>query len=286
MSGESDRREGSYVFDAESATETARLMLQDRLLTKAMGGVFPASFDLSNVHHILDIGCGPGGWVLDAAFATPHIDIAGIDISQRMIRYANAQAKVLQRLNASFEVMDALQPLGFSDATFDIVNARTIQGAIPRDTWPSLLKESFRILRPGGRIRLTETEWGITNSAGYEKMMDLFCLAFYRSGKGFSPTGRQVSITPVQARLLQDSGFQDIYQEAYAVNFSAGMEAFEGFYQNHMVGFQTIQPFLVKMGVTTEEEVDQVYQQMMFEMNLDTFCGVWYLMSTWGTKPV
>ena len=58
----------TYFIDAEDAAEMARLTHQDRLLTKGMGGLFPDSFDLSEVHDILDIACGPGGWVLDVAF--------------------------------------------------------------------------------------------------------------------------------------------------------------------------------------------------------------------------
>jgi tRNA G46 methylase TrmB len=49
----------------------ARLMIQDRLLTKGMGGLFPERADLSNLHRILDIGCGPGAWALDMADAYP-----------------------------------------------------------------------------------------------------------------------------------------------------------------------------------------------------------------------
>ena len=72
-------KESTYVIDAESGTEMARLINQERLLTRVMGGVFPEHFDLSHVSHILDIGCGPGGWVLDVAFAHSQINVVGID---------------------------------------------------------------------------------------------------------------------------------------------------------------------------------------------------------------
>src|SRR5258708_3157755 len=53
-----------YVIDAENAAEMARLLLQDQLLTRAMGGPLAEQVDMSQVHRVLDIGCGPGGWVL------------------------------------------------------------------------------------------------------------------------------------------------------------------------------------------------------------------------------
>jgi len=61
--------ENNYFIDAESATEMTRLINQDRLFTENMGGLFPERNDVSSMHDILDIACGPGGWVLEVATA-------------------------------------------------------------------------------------------------------------------------------------------------------------------------------------------------------------------------
>src|SRR5712692_10065354 len=92
MSTDPQRSNESYIIDAESGAETARLMYQDRLTTRVMGGIFAELPDLSTVHDILDIACGPGGWVLDVAFEYPKTNVVGIDISRTMIEYAAAQA--------------------------------------------------------------------------------------------------------------------------------------------------------------------------------------------------
>jgi hypothetical protein len=42
----------NYFIDAESATELARLINQDRLLTENMGGLFPEFQDISSMHDI------------------------------------------------------------------------------------------------------------------------------------------------------------------------------------------------------------------------------------------
>jgi len=285
MTTDPSKNENNYIFDAESGTEMTRLLLQDRLLTQGMGGVFPPQFDLSHISTILDIGCGPGGWVLDVAFEHPEITLVGIDISQRMTSYAQTQAKVQGLDNTRFAVMDATKPLDFPANTFDFIHARLMQGFMRTDAWPKLLKECLRILRPGGFVRLIETEWGISNSLGHEKMVDLFTRAMYRAGQSFSPTGRQISITPMLPRLLKDAGYTNIQQEAHVINHSAGTPAHDGFYQNYMVGFKTSQPFFVKMGVTTLEEVEEVYQQMLIDMTSDDFCALWFLLSAWGRKP-
>src|SRR5215469_18498160 len=111
----------TYVLDPESATEMARLMLQDRLLTEGMHGVFPERVDLKNIQAILDVGCGPGGWALDVAHTYPDRRVFGIDISTTMITYAQAQASAQRLSNVTFTVMNALQPLDFETGTFDLV---------------------------------------------------------------------------------------------------------------------------------------------------------------------
>ncbi len=45
--------ENNYFIDAESATEMARLINQDRLFTENMGGLFPERNDVSSMHDIL-----------------------------------------------------------------------------------------------------------------------------------------------------------------------------------------------------------------------------------------
>ena len=52
---DSSQSENTYFIDAENAAEMARLMIQDHLLTQAMGGLVPEQSDLSQVYHVLDI---------------------------------------------------------------------------------------------------------------------------------------------------------------------------------------------------------------------------------------
>jgi SAM-dependent methyltransferase len=276
-------------MDPESSAEVARLINLDRLVTQCMGGLFfeQSPADLAAVHRLLDIGCGPGGWVQEVAYAYPKIEVVGIDISQTMIEYARTQAQVHRLGNAHFQVMDATKPLDFPDHSFDLVNARAI-GFFPKAIWPPLLQECRRITRPGGIIRLTEIEMGIcgiTNSPALERLNALGTQALYQSGHGFSPDGRHMGTTPLLARLLRDAGYQNIQQRAHVMDYSAGTEAYEGIYQNNMVAFKLIQPFLLQAGVTTQEEVDQLYEQMLLEMRSPDFCGLAYLLTVWGKRP-
>lgn len=284
MPTEPPSRQNDYFIDAESATEMARLMGQDHLITKGMGGAFSEQSDISTMHHILDLACGPGGWVLDVAFAYPTVEVVGVDISETMIGYASAQAWTQQMNNASFRVMDVTKQLDFPEGSFDLVNARFL-GFLPPAAWPRLIQECVRIIRPGGVIRLTESEWGFTNSPAYEKLYALFANGMKAAGQRFSPERPMLGITPMLGGFLRNAGFLNIQQKAHVIDFSIGTEEYEAFRQNWRVAFKLLEPFCVKMGVTTEEEFDQLYERLELEMLLDNFRGIMFLLTAWGERP-
>jgi SAM-dependent methyltransferase len=147
-----------YFIDAENAAEMTRLTDQDHIVTKYVGGLFSELDDLSGIRRVLDVACGPGGWVQEVAFVHPDLEVVGFDISRAMIEYGRAQAKVQGLENASFHVMDVQKPLDFPDHSFDFVNSRFIT-FLPATVWHHLMQEIGCITRPGGYIRLTETEW-------------------------------------------------------------------------------------------------------------------------------
>ena len=281
---EQPKSESTYVIDSESGVETARLMHQDRLLTERLGGLFPVEIDASRISDILDLACGPGGWVLDVAHTYPKIQAIGVDISQSIVRYATAQAWAQGLDNAHFEVMDVLKPLAFDDNSFDVVNARLLFGFMPTRAWPDLLRECMRILRPGGLICLNESETGITNSPASERLNEIFLRAMQRAGMVFSPDARHVGITAVLGGLLSNAGFRDIQQRATVIDYSAGTEIHDAFCQNIMVGSKLAQPFMIKLGSTTQEEIDRLYQECQNEIYAEDFRGVWYYLRARGRK--
>src|SRR6266849_7474429 len=123
----------------------ALLMVQDRVINQAMGGVLPEQTDLSQIYHVLDIACGPGGWLLDVVTQYPHMHGVGIDISHLMIEYARSLALSQNIPQLQFRVMDATKPLDFPDNSFDLVNGRIITGFMSRQHWAALLSVCYRI---------------------------------------------------------------------------------------------------------------------------------------------
>ncbi len=274
-----------YFIDHESGAEMARLLDQDRLYTRGMGGFLSErSNDLTGFKHILDIGCGPGGWVQEIAFLYPEIEVEGIDISEQMIAYAQMQAKVQGLQNAHFRVMDMARPLDFADQCFDLVNGRLI-AFLPTTAWPGFMGECVRITRRGGIIRLTETELSVTTSAALDHLDSLLKAGLRAAGQSFSPEGRHVGIIAMHAHFLHQAGCTNIGRKAHVLDYSAGTDYHQGFYDDWKVFFKLMQPFLIATQVTTQEEVDRLYEQMLIDMMQEDFCAVYLLVTTWGEKP-
>jgi len=279
---------GHGFLDLSSGAEVARQMRQDALIIQAMGGLFLEHPNLSQVDHVLDIACGPGEWALEMAFTYPEITVVGIDPNEHMVAYARAQAQVQGLQNVSFQVMDIAKPLQFSTNSFDIVNAHLIAPYLCCENWACAVKEFMRVVRPGGMLRLTECdEPGSSNSLAYETLKRLYGRAFSRNGQSFHPfpDGPHMCITPLLQQFVREAGGMHVRQKVHILNYSAKERAFLSSYENLKVLYKLGQPFLLKMGVATQEQVDQLYEQMLIDMLSDDFCGLWYFLTVYAEKP-
>ncbi len=211
------------------------------------------------------------------------MDLVGIDISWRMIEYARAQAQARKLTDGvEFLVMDALHPLKFPDASFDLVNMRFGSSFLLVADWPRLLRELLRVIRPGGIVRVTDYLITQSTSPAYNRLFQMILCAFYRSGH--SLTEEKTGVTHELSRLLSESGCQQVQTKDYTLEFIAGTMGGQNQYENAMYGFQTILPFLQKWGCASED-YDALYQQALIEMQQPDFRAISQLVTTWGTKP-
>ena len=277
-------------FISDSQAELARLVERERVIAKALGGLLPEHADqaafVAPLQRVLDAGCGTGGWAIDLAQAYPHLQVMGFDSDANMIEYATTQARRGNLEQVSFRVMNALDPLDYPDNFFDLVNARSL-GSIGRSAWQGLTQEFFRITRPGGFIRLTEVEdAGVTTSLAFERMMVIFLQACKLGEISFSPTGRSTGIPPMLAYFLRNVGCHNIEKHASIIDWSAGTEVHAAIAQNLKTFFRLLQPFMVRVGAATEEELEQLHPAIDLELRADTLCAFRTFYTIWGQKRV
>jgi len=100
---------------------------------------------------VLDVGCGTGGFAIEAARAVaPGGCVVGLDPSPEMIGWARGKAR-RKRSRATFEVATA-EALPFPDASFDVVTLSLVLHQLPSDALHAGMAEIRRVLRPGGRL--------------------------------------------------------------------------------------------------------------------------------------
>lgn len=101
---------------------------------------------------LLDVGCGTGAAVRDAA---PTIARAvGFDLSPGMIAQARTRAGAEGLTNVEFREGDVSEPLPFADATFTALVCTTAFHHFPRPR--DTVAEMARVLAPGGRLVIAD----------------------------------------------------------------------------------------------------------------------------------
>lgn len=276
----------AHVIDPESAAEMARLLNKSRLQTRHMGGLLPEQPDATVFRDVLDIGCGPGGWVVDMAFTYPEMQVVGVDISDVCISYARTMAGEQELTNTSFHVMDALRPLAFPDASFDLVNVKFIAEFMPKSAWPGFIQECWRLLRPGGVVRITDYEMGFSNAPAHEHLCGLYLRALFDADRIFSADGRHLGIINMLEPFLSRLGFKPTAHRVYAVNYSYGAEMHEEWTQDLMLKVRLTLSFLARMGIAELSELERMANHMEEEMGTANFSAIWIYLTAFGVKPL
>src|SRR5260370_10827175 len=155
---------GQDVFETDD-TEVARLKYLHTFLNEVLGGI-PG---LAPSPTILILGCGPGAWAFEVAAAYPQHAVIGVDSRASLLEAARTEALVQGIANVRFLLYpDMAAPLSLLDGSIDYVYARLLAPLLGRATWPRVLGECLRLLRPGGVIRLTEAELPLTSSPSFD----------------------------------------------------------------------------------------------------------------------
>jgi SAM-dependent methyltransferase len=97
----------------------------------------------------LDIGTGLGDAALLVAREFPRARVRGVDLSEEMVRRAQARIGLDPEGRVAFKVADAAD-LPFEDDSFDLVTQLNV---------PPFFSEIARVLRPGGFV-LIAASWG------------------------------------------------------------------------------------------------------------------------------
>jgi ubiquinone/menaquinone biosynthesis C-methylase UbiE len=107
---------------------------------------------------VLDVGCGTGSLAIAAKQQVgPAGTVCGVDPSPEMI--ARAEKKARKAGSPVVFKKAFAQSLSFPDAQFDVVLSTVMLHHLPPEARHELAVETYRVLKPGGRVLVIEFGW-------------------------------------------------------------------------------------------------------------------------------
>jgi len=138
------------------------------------------------------------------------------------------------------------------------------------------------VTRPGGIIRITESDVIESNSPALTKLLTIFLEAFYHSGHYF--TLSRDGITKNLEPLMTQHAIEDVQTRAYSIVYRAGTAEGQQFYQDMLHVFRVSLPFFQKF-TNVPSDYQEIYQQALKEMQQPDFVATWRLLTAWGIRP-
>jgi arsenite methyltransferase len=140
-------------FDEKTARRTERNYLAPEIVAQRVrthDALAPRAGE-----HVLDVGCGPGLLAHDLALSVgPEGQVHGVDKSAAMIALAKARCRDLPQATFAEGIAESLDT---GDASVDAVACTQVLLYVPEVA--TALEEMRRVLKPGGRLAIIETDW-------------------------------------------------------------------------------------------------------------------------------
>ena len=163
---------------------------------------------------LLDLGCGPGSITVGLARYVAPGRVVGVDAAPAALEHARALAAAEGLDHVDF-VQSDVYGLPFPDASFDVVYAHQLMQHLADPV--QALRESRRVLKPGGYIAVRDADYGTMTWYPASTHLDRW-LAVYRSlarANGGEPdAGRRV------VHWVRSAGFEHLHATSTTWTFA------------------------------------------------------------------
>jgi arsenite methyltransferase len=161
---------------------------------------------LKEGEHVLDLGSGGGlDCFLAAQKVGPKGKAVGLDMTPDMVELARRNAAKVGLSNVEFH-QGEIEKMPFPDASFDVIISNCVINLSPDKD--AVFRESFRVLKPGGRFRVSDIVWLRTPIEKERSDLESWagCVAGALKADEYVAKLSTAGFSDVRARLGDDGG--------------------------------------------------------------------------------
>ncbi|KAG9294401.1 hypothetical protein G9A89_001906 [Geosiphon pyriformis] len=264
-------------FLTNDELEQDRLHLQHYLCRYAWGSNFCAPIHndlLTGMLRALDVGCGPGTWVMEMASEYHKCSFTGVDTSSMF-------PSEIKPENVNFFQANILLGLPLNNP-FDYVHMRFLGSLFTATDWETAIREVIRLTRSGGWIEILETDLKFYNEGPVSKSF-MGALMSQQQAQKIDLT----NLPTLVPQLMYSFGLTVInsaerkwcMSDSEDVSDRLGQLATDNMKQL----FQVLKPNLSSLMKLSSEQYDRLLRSYVIEVNeLKTYCKSFRF---WARKP-
>ncbi|KAG9306792.1 hypothetical protein G9A89_005692 [Geosiphon pyriformis] len=222
---------------------------------------------------VLDIGCGPGTWILEMAAEYQNVQFWGIDI------FASFPSEI-KPPNVHFLKGDALNGLPFENENFDFVVMRNFASSLTLTDWSGkIFDELVRVVKPGGFIESQECIWNVENMG---PSFQTFANAWESILQGKNIDTRVALQIPGFLKNTPGISYVTSAKKSHSLSKEGGKLA-ESFHDIASSGLQILKPYLQPVLRINSKTYDNLIISIRQEFEQNQHSDV-TLYRTWGQK--
>lgn len=221
---------------------------------------------------VLDVGCGPASDTLElGALVGAQGEVWGVDRDRAMVEEADARAREAGMAGRVRHERAESNALPFATDTFDACRSERLFQHLTDPA--ATLKEMVRVTRRGGRIVVLDTDWGTASTDTIENDIERRLARVHAdmaANDGYA--GRQLY------RLFKQQGIAEVQIEVHC-NWSTSYA-----FTREATLLPEVERIALEAGIVTEQEVQQLREQMERAEAQGTFFGCANQMLVAGIK--